>query len=143
MRLRPAGTPTGAARVRRPGLCRSAERILPLDELKKTLIDDATPRAVRDAVWRELVTRARRDGPGWVVAAVGIAMPGLQRTARLLARGWHGDYSDLDAELLSGFLHRLNTVLRRRYPDPWTGPRSGFEARIPRTATTRCGPSSR
>src|SRR5689334_12682121 len=59
-----------------PGL---PNRILPLDELKKLLIDDATPRSVRDVVWRELVVRARRDGPAWVIAAVGIAMPGLRR----------------------------------------------------------------
>src|SRR4051794_14004936 len=44
-------------------------RMLPLDELKTILIDEATPRPVRDAVWRELVVRSRRDGPAWVVAA--------------------------------------------------------------------------
>jgi len=90
-----------------PGLPR---RILPLDELKSILIDDATPRATRDAVWRDLVTRARRDGPAWVVAAVGLAMPGLRRAAGRLAAGWHGDTSDLDAELLAGFVARLATV---------------------------------
>ena len=45
-------------------------RNLPLDELKVILIADATARPLRDAVWRELVIRARRDGPAWVVAAV-------------------------------------------------------------------------
>ncbi len=90
-----------------PGL---PQRILPLDELKSVLIDDATPRPVRDAVWRELVVRARRDGPAWVVAAVGIAMPGLRRMAGLLAKGWHGDSSDRDGELLTGFVDRLRSV---------------------------------
>src|SRR6266498_53688 len=71
-----------------PGL---PARLLPLDELKTVFIDDATPRRVRDEVWRELVIRARRDGPAWVVAAVGIAMPGLRRVAGLLAKGWRGD----------------------------------------------------
>src|SRR5262249_44740979 len=33
-----------------PGL---PNKILPLDQLKKLLIDDATPRPVRDAVWRD------------------------------------------------------------------------------------------
>jgi hypothetical protein len=90
-------------------------RMLPLDELKKILIDDATPRPVRDAVWRELVVRARRDGPAWMVAAVGIAMPGLRRMAGMLGRGWHGDSSDRDSELLTGFVDRLRTVdLRER-----------------------------
>jgi hypothetical protein len=86
------------------------QRILPLDELKKVLIHAATPRPVRDAVWRELVVRARRDGPAWVIAAVGIAMPGLRRMAGLLAKGWHGDSSDRDSELLTGFVDRLRSV---------------------------------
>jgi len=90
-----------------PGL---PARLLPLDELKTVFIDDATPRRVRDEVWRELVIRARRDGPAWVVAAVGIAMPGLRRVAGLLAKGWRGDSSDRDGELLAGFLARLHTV---------------------------------
>jgi hypothetical protein len=85
-------------------------RILPLDELKKLLIDDATPRPVRDAVWRELVVRARRDGPAWVIAAVGIAMPGLRRIAGRLGKGWPGDSSDRDSELLVGFVERLRTI---------------------------------
>jgi hypothetical protein len=65
---------------------------------------------VRDAVWAELVVRTRRDGPAWVIAAVGIAMPGLRRMAGMLAKGWHGDTSDRDSELLTGFIHRLQTI---------------------------------
>jgi len=84
--------------------------ILPLDELKQVLIADETSRSVRDTVWRELVIRARRDGPAWVVAAAGIAMPGLRRMAGVLAKGWHGDTVDRDAELLTGFVARLGTV---------------------------------
>jgi hypothetical protein len=86
------------------------DRILPLDELKKILIADVTPRLVRDAVWRELVVRARRDGPVWVIAAVGVAMPGLRRMAGLLSTGWHGDSSDRDSELLTGFVGRLGSI---------------------------------
>jgi hypothetical protein len=90
-----------------PGL---PQRILPLGELEKVLVNDATPRPVRDQVWRELVIRARRDGPSWVIAVVGIAMPGLRKTAGMLAKGWHGDTQDRDAELLTGFLDRIATV---------------------------------
>lgn len=85
-------------------------RILPLDELRKLLLAASTCHAVRDAVWRELVVRSRRDGPAWQVAAVGMAMPGLRRQAGLLAAGWHGDTHDLDSELLIGFMERLATV---------------------------------
>jgi hypothetical protein len=44
----------------------------------------------RGAIWRELVIRARRDGPAWRVAAGGMAMPGLRRRDGLMATGWHG-----------------------------------------------------
>jgi hypothetical protein len=86
------------------------DEILPLDELRDLLLSPPATVEVRDAVWRELVTRARRDGPAWVVAAVGVAMPGLRRTARLLAAGWRRDTDDLDCELIAGFVSRLKTI---------------------------------
>jgi transposase-like protein len=84
--------------------------ILPLDQLRDRLLSAATSTEVRDAVWRELVVRARRDGPAWVVAAVGVAMPGLRRIAGRLATGWRGDTDDLDSELIVGFVARLKTI---------------------------------
>jgi hypothetical protein len=86
------------------------DEILPLDELRDLLLSPAASVEVRDAVWRELVTRARRDGPAWVIAAVGVAMPGLRRTAGLLAAGWRRDIEDLDCELIVGFVSRLKTI---------------------------------
>jgi transposase-like protein len=86
------------------------DEILPLDELRTLLLSPATSVEVRDAVWRELVIRARRDGPAWVVGAVGVAMPGLRRIAGLLATGWRGDTDDLDSELIVGFVARLKTI---------------------------------
>ncbi|MEH1166449.1 hypothetical protein V6V47_13775 [Micromonospora sp. CPCC 205539] len=86
------------------------DEILPLERLRGLLLTPQTSVEVRDAVWRELVIRARRDGPAWVVAAVGIALPGLRHLAGLLASGWRGDTRDLDAELLVGFVERLTTI---------------------------------
>ena len=86
------------------------QRGVPLDELRRLLVSDRTTRPVRDQVWREVVIRARRDGPAWVIAAVGLAMPGLRRAAGRLAAGWRGETADFDAELLAGFLARLRTV---------------------------------
>src|SRR5216117_2049207 len=100
-------TPLDAAQRAFEGL---PQRILPLDELKKFLIHNDTPRPVRDTVWRELVVRAPRDGPAWVIATVGLAMPGLRRAAGRLAAGWRADTADLDGELLAGFLTRLHTL---------------------------------
>jgi hypothetical protein len=86
------------------------DRIILLDELRRLLLAARTNQKVRDAVWRELVVRARRDGPAWRVAAVGVAMPGLRRQAGALAAGWHGDTHDVDAELLVGFMECLARV---------------------------------
>jgi len=94
------------------GIPRLPQQILPLDELRRRLTSSTRPipRSVSDVVWRQIVTRARRDGPAWTVAAVGLAMPGLTRIAGMLATGWRGDTEDLDAELLAGFVERLGTV---------------------------------
>ncbi|MGQ5261040.1 hypothetical protein ACTWLT_09820 [Micromonospora sp. ZYX-F-536] len=72
----------------------------------------AHPRAymARDEVWRDLVRRARLDGPAWVIAAVGMAMPALRRYANHLCAGYAGDPDDIGAEVLTGFL----TALRDR-----------------------------
>lgn len=86
------------------------DEILPLDGLRNLLLSSKGSFELRDAVWRELVVRARRDGPAWVVASVGMAMPGLRRVAGKLAAGWRGDTDDLDSELILGFISRLKTI---------------------------------
>lgn len=90
-----------------PGL---PDHLVPLLELRRLLIDDAIPHPVRDAVWRTVVALARDGDSTWVLAAVGLALPGLRRRAGRLAFGWHGETADLDAELLTGFLDRLSTI---------------------------------
>lgn len=90
-----------------PGLPR---RALPLDELRRILLTETTTRAVSDPVWHELVIKARQDGPAWVVAVTALALPGLRRAAGRLTAAWHSDVADLEAELLWGFLDRLQTI---------------------------------
>src|SRR4051812_21524896 len=53
--------------------------LLPLRDL---LLRPQTSPATRDAVWRELIRRAREDRSSWLVAAMGMAMPGLRRAVR-------------------------------------------------------------
>jgi hypothetical protein len=86
-----------------PGL---PDRRLPLDELRALLVA-GVPAQLSDAVWRRLATHARADGPGWVVGAVGVALPGLTGMARRLTAGVPGLADDIDAELLAGFLTAL------------------------------------
>ncbi len=90
-----------------PGL---GQRTWSLEDLRAHLLSDGVPRSLRDATWRHLVTRARRDGPAWVIGCVGVAMPGLRRAAARLRPGWPGEIRDLDAELLTGFLDRLRVM---------------------------------
>jgi hypothetical protein len=47
-------------------------RALTMNELKEILLAQKTTRVISDPVWRELVTRARRDGPAWVVGVTGL-----------------------------------------------------------------------
>ena len=51
---------------RRLGL--PARRSSPLPRLRAWLLSHRTAYGARDAVWRELVTRARNDGPQWMIA---------------------------------------------------------------------------
>jgi hypothetical protein len=112
-----------------PGL---PDRQLPLDELRTLLVAGA-PAHVSDAVWRQLAGRARTDRPGWVVGAVGVALPGLTRMACRLTAGVPGLADDIDAELLAGFL----TALRGADLEPprvwlrlcWAAWRAGKKAR--------------
>ncbi|WBB52433.1 hypothetical protein [Verrucosispora sp. WMMD573] len=101
--------------VRRPvliafdgrGIPGCPQRLMALDELKAFLLNRDTAPQVRDTVWRELVVRARRDGAGWGIGAIGIAMPGLRRRAGNIARGFVGDVEDIDAEMLKTFWEQL------------------------------------
>jgi hypothetical protein len=112
-----------------PGL---PDRHLPLDELRSLLLA-GVPAEVSDAVWRQLAARARQDGPGWVVGAVGVALPGLTAMAGRLAAGAYGLADDIAAELLTGFL----TALRGADLQPprvwlrlcWAAWRAGNQAR--------------
>jgi hypothetical protein len=83
---------------------------VPLGELRQLLLHNDTSRETRDAVWRRLVVNARSGAPAWRVAVVGMATPGLRRMAGLLARNWHGDSSDRDSEMITGFLDRLADI---------------------------------
>ena len=106
------GTPPAALTFKPTGVPALPQPVR-LAELRRWLLDRSTSPEARDGVWRELLAHSRRpppDGPAWTVAALGLALPGLTAAAGRLARGWRGDTSDLDAELLAGFVARLHTL---------------------------------
>lgn len=80
-----------------------------LEQLRELLLAPQTGRATRDAVWRDLVARARGGQAQWTVAVVGMALPALVRAARALSGGRPGQ-TDLDAELLAGYMGAVHTV---------------------------------
>lgn len=86
-----------------PGLPR---RRLPLNEVRDLLVAGVDS-DVSDTVWRKLSAHARADGPGWVVGAVGVALPGLTRIASRLSHGFAAHADDIGSEVLAGFLHAL------------------------------------
>jgi hypothetical protein len=81
--------------------------LLPLRDL---LLRPQTSTVTRDAVWRELICRAREDKSSWLVAAMGMAMPGLRRAVRGLSVGWRGDRDDLESAVAEGFVTALYKV---------------------------------
>ncbi|RLK24701.1 hypothetical protein DER29_2630 [Micromonospora sp. M71_S20] len=83
------------------------QQVMSLPALRDWLLRRPRAYSARDEVWRELIRRARLDGPHWVVAAVGMAMPALQQHAARLCEGYDGDPADVDAEILTGFLAAL------------------------------------
>ncbi|MFI2652651.1 hypothetical protein [Micromonospora fulviviridis] len=93
--------------------------VMTLPALRDWLLRHPRAYAARDAVWRDLVRRARLDGPSWVIAAVAMAMPALRRHAGRLHAGWSGDGADLDAEILTGFLTALRDRVDLAKPAPY------------------------
>ncbi len=83
--------------------------LIAINRLRALLLHPCTSYAARDATWRYLIMRARGDGSAWVVAAAGVALPGLRRAAARLGRD-HLDPADVQAELLAGFLTAMHRI---------------------------------
>lgn len=93
-----------------PGL---PDRAVALDELRTRLLSPGCAPAVREAVWAELIARAHRphpEGATWTLACAGMALPVLIRVAHRLTARFVGDPADIDAAVLTGFLHGLGGV---------------------------------
>jgi hypothetical protein len=88
---------------------------IPLPRLRNLLLSPGVPQATRDAVWRVLIGRARADGPSWLVATVGMALPGLRRQVNVLAGSSGVAREDLESAVVEGFiadLHRVDVTKR-------------------------------
>lgn len=112
---------------------------VPLPRLRTWLLANPNNYAARDLVWRDLVERARTGEPHWVIAAVGMAMPALIRVAGHLAAGHRGDSTDVDNEVLTGFLEALRSSTDAGTPGVYAslvyaGMRAGLRFRVQHNA---------
>lgn len=78
------------------------------DELAAVLAHPSCGHDAKQRVWARLVARARGRNSAWVVAACGVALPGLRRAAARLA--YANSRADMEADLLAGFLTALAGV---------------------------------
>ncbi|MFI0352836.1 hypothetical protein [Actinomadura sp. 9N407] len=85
-------------------------RLIDLAELRGLLLNGATDEA-KDAVWAELVRRARTGDPAWVIGCVGVAMPGLKNiSARAIRTAPERLADDIVSELITEFVAQLQRV---------------------------------
>ncbi|MFG1952440.1 hypothetical protein [Micromonospora sp. NPDC048830] len=108
--------------------------VMTLPAVRDWLLAHSRAFAARDAVWAEVIRRARLDGPRWVIGAVGMAMPALRRYTRQLCAGYRGDPDDVEAEILTGFLAALRDHVDLARPAPYAalcraGWRAGYRLR--------------
>jgi len=82
-------------------------RLIPLDELRVTLLRQSLPYAARDAAMAELVRRAK-SSPEWMVGLAGVLLPGLRCIAGRVARQFPAETADMDAEILASFVEAVH-----------------------------------
>lgn len=88
-----------------------SDRAIPLDELRARLSSRTLSNAGRDAIWRDVIIRARREGPQWLVAAVGLAVPLLRNISDQICHGFvAGESADIDTEVLTRFIEAVRTI---------------------------------
>lgn len=91
-----------------PGL--PARRML-LDEIGDRLRHHATSTATRDAIWAQVILRARHnDDPCWRVGAAGLALPDLVDLTREVATRYRVGRAEVAGDVLAGFLAALDRV---------------------------------
>ncbi|OLT23022.1 hypothetical protein BJF79_46025 [Actinomadura sp. CNU-125] len=87
------------------------QRPIDLHELRELLLAPGIDDPAKDAVWTQLVRRARSSDPAWVIGCVGVAMPGLKNAAARIVRttpSRHAD--DIVSELLTEFVAQLPRI---------------------------------
>ncbi|NRQ30658.1 sigma-70 family RNA polymerase sigma factor [Nonomuraea sp. NN258] len=87
------------------------QRAIALDELKEMLLAPQAGDELKDDVWAHLIRRSRCDGPAWVIACVGMAMPGLKNLAARTSQGCPAHVvDDIVSEMVTNFVEQLRRI---------------------------------
>ena len=84
--------------------------MLPLSVVRSILTDPDTPAEVADTIWRTLVGRSRGDGAGWLLAAVGCALPRIRSGIWHATRNRAVDTDEAAQAALAAFTEAVMTL---------------------------------
>ncbi len=104
----------------------------------RRLLHRAASHATRDAAWRHLVERARREPNPGELAALGMAAPGLMKIVRQLAPGDH----DVESSAIEGFLLAIRHIdlgEDRVFPRLYNAAHSRARAAVAESRPQACG----
>lgn len=85
-------------------------RSVGLEELRLIVLKRRSGDQVKGAVWSYLVRMARARPDPWVVAAMGMMLPGLKTIAARMNHVYPYEINDLDSEISAAFLTALALV---------------------------------
>ena len=84
--------------------------MLPLSVVRSILADPETPAEVADGIWRTLVGRSRGDDAGWLLAAVGCALPRIRSGIWHATRNRAVDTDEAAQAALAAFTEAVMTL---------------------------------
>ncbi|MEU9023348.1 hypothetical protein [Actinomadura sp. NPDC048394] len=85
-----------------------------LERIRELILDRGIAPEAQDAVWRELVTLARKGEERWQLAAIWMMLPGLRKIVGRCGGGRETDYGEVESEAVAGFLEELHRIDARR-----------------------------
>ncbi|MEU1627068.1 hypothetical protein ABZ746_17445 [Streptomyces sp. NPDC020096] len=86
------------------------DRPVPVDQVRARIVHPSCRPEVRERIWSDVASRARREGEPWTTVVCGLAVPGLRRMLARLGKGAHIDRSEIEQEALAGLVAELADV---------------------------------
>ena len=89
------------------------QRSISLEELRIIMLKRRGEERARDDVWSYLVRMARAEPDPWIIAAMGMMLPGLKSIAARMNHVYPYEINDLDSEILAAFPDRARAGRRQ------------------------------